>query len=198
MADCSVTDESGDVELNHATRQAAKAFRETDLRRGAKGPTAALIAFLRSDKPLTRTDREMLADMLAGDLCRPPHRPARSWRQRRDDDLLSVDIRSRKNELVALGAVAGVAAGDAAEEYRGDPRARGRAAETLIRLAAYDPYRVLLREANTWQRQILMVSALSEDEAARKAAGWASLDHRAAGRSVDEIAVDLRRKGTPL
>lgn len=156
------------------------------VRAAARGDATALVEYLRSDRPLSRADRDYLADLHAGEVARPPNRPGLTWSERRDDDELATAIRDGKAELVDLGVLAGVAQLDAAEEFKDDPRARRRTVDTLAKLATRDPYRALITEARYRQAQ-LVARGLSEVEAARNIASWAAADYRAAGRGADEI-----------
>lgn len=71
-------DESGDFYLGFAIRQMATLLvpvASTLREAAAKGDTKYLLEYLRSDQPLTSVDRDHLADLLSGQVSRPPGRP---------------------------------------------------------------------------------------------------------------------------
>ena len=126
---------SGDDEFAASVRAAIPAFTGAKLRKAAHtGATANLIAWLVSDKPLGRGDRVFLAELLAGEL-HVTGRPAKTLLQNQEDRALAKDALARREELIANGSKAVDAEGEAAEWFaQNDPRARGRAEGTIVRL----------------------------------------------------------------
>jgi hypothetical protein len=171
---------AADSDFFHAVRTAAKAFSRTELANAAKGPARGLIAKLRQ---MGGPEFEIIADLLAGDLSPAAGRQNLSFKERRDLDLLIFDIRDRKRQLTAAGVRSAIDAQmRAASEYTGDPRANGRSAEYLFRLANFDPYAALIREVRAW---------IARGVPRQWAVELATRDHRATEKSSETIDSDL-------
>jgi hypothetical protein len=68
-----------DIDFSNAVHRAARALSwgvHATLRAGANdGDTAALVKYLRSDVPIGQGERELLAELIAGELGKPDGRP---------------------------------------------------------------------------------------------------------------------------
>jgi hypothetical protein len=94
-----------DIDFSNAVYRAAHAMKKAHatLRAGANdGDTAALVRYLRSDVPIGPGEREMLADLIAGELGKLAQRPPEPQKQRAWQEVLDA-VLERKKQYKAAG-----------------------------------------------------------------------------------------------
>jgi hypothetical protein len=125
---------SRDTALSHAVREAAHAFRGTELRRAAdRGATTALLDWILSDAPFGRGERILLAELMAGEIGtngRPRIKAAAAQAYRA---VIALARQHKRNQIEAGEHHPIEAAETAAELVRGMKASRGKSSKTIQR-----------------------------------------------------------------
>ena len=121
-----------DVDLYRAALSAGRAFRGADLRRAASHETAALLDWLKGDRPIGPGERLILVALLEGDYCLAGRPRIKADSRRAYHDLIE-DANAMQAKLRDAGTPTYDAQEAAAIWASQDPRARGLAVSTIIR-----------------------------------------------------------------
>jgi hypothetical protein len=134
LANYDVTIPHPNDDFFEAVFNAIEGFRGAELRAACVdgGPTADLILWLLSERPLSPGDRRSLANLLTGEL-HSTGRPRSNARADRQDAELIADARRWKAANRKAGMTTIDAEWNAAKQAAKDPRARKRSVETLRR-----------------------------------------------------------------